>query len=256
MVNGRAVLSFRDNDPLKGSKVAYKSQGVLLKTEAMRITSDHFHNDTFSGAPVNWRDGRICDRRSHQPLAVRSALDIFSLEERTARKASRRCSGARQLYPGDVTVEFYFGNKMDGARGTPYTYARDINVTIGSDGSDLTKGYTFSFGGNGNTESYISRDGVIVERFPARIPMTMDYHRHWFAFKAERQGNMMKFRVDHVFQSPERKNPPELVFEDTLPVTGDRVAIWTYEHGIMISKVRISGDNGEDTENPIFCLRR
>ncbi len=43
-----------------------------------------------------------------------------------------------------------------------------------------------------------------------------------------------------------------MIFEDTQPLVGDRVAIWTYDHGMMISKVRISGDNGEDTESPDF----
>ena len=255
LVNGKAVLSFRDNDPLKGSKVAYKTQGILVKTEAMRIISDHFRNDTFSGAPVNWRLGGSAIAEVTNRWQCDPRWTFFSLQnERNVGKPAVLWS--KQLYPGDVTVEFYFGNKMDHMRGNPYTYARDVNVTIGSDGSDLTKGYTFSFGGNGNTTSYISRNGVIVKQFPARIPTTMDYHRHWFAFKAERQGNIMKFRVDHFFQAPGKGDgkipPPEMVFEDSVPVSGDRIAIWTYEHGIMISKIRISGDNGEDTESPDF----
>ena len=250
LVNGKAVLSFRDNEPLKGSKVAYMTQGILVKTEAMRITSDHFRADTFSGAPVNWRTASHAIAEVTNRWQCDPRWTFFSLQN-DMRLSKPAVLWSKQLYPGDVTVEFYFGNKMDHARGNPYSYARDVNVTIGSDGSDLTKGYTFSYGGNNNSESYIMRDGVIVKRFPARIPMTMDYHRHWFSFKAERQGNQMKFRVDHVFLSPERKNS-ELVFEDTQPLEGNRVAIWTYEHGIMISKVRISGDNGEDTENPDF----
>ncbi len=250
LVNGRAVLSFRDNDPLKGSKVAYKTVGVQVKTEAMRITSDHFRNDTFSGAPVNWRVAGTAIAEVTNRWQCDPRWTFFSLQNEM-RLGKPAVLWSKQLYPGDTTVEFYFGNKMDHARGNPYSYARDINVTIGSDGSDLTKGYTFSFGGNNNTESYIMRDGVIVKRFPARIPTTMDYHRHWYSFKAERQGNQIKFRVDHFFASAERKNP-ELVFEDTQPIVGDRVAIWTYDHGIMISKVRISGDNGEDTESPDF----
>jgi len=216
----------------------------------MRITSDHFRNDTFSGAPTNWRTAGHAIAEVTNRWQCDPRWTFFSLQN-DLRAGKPAVLWSKYLYPGDVTVEFYFGNKMDHMRGNPYSYARDINVTIGSDGSDLRKGYTFSFGGNGNTCSYIMRDGVEVKRLPARIPTTMDYHRHWFAFKAERQGKMLKFRVDHFFQTAEQKNS-ELVFEDTQPIVGDRVAIWTYDHGMMISKVRISGDNGEDSESPDF----
>src|SRR5204862_5138898 len=118
---------------------------------------------------------------------------------------------------------FYFGNKMDASRGNPYSYARDVNVTIGSDGTDLRKGYTFSFGGQDNTCSYIMRDGVIVKRLPVTIPRSMDYHRHWFQVKAERHGNSVPFRVAHLVVSQHRLTA-DMVHQRTVPRTGDRVA--------------------------------
>jgi hypothetical protein len=252
LVNGRAVLYFRDENPLKGSKVAFYTQGVLIKTEAVRITSDHFHNDTFSGAPVSWRPAGAAVAEVTNRWQCDPRWSFFSLyNDRSRGKPAVLWS--KHVYPGDVAVEFYFGNKMDASRGTPYSYARDVNVTIGSDGSDLRKGYTFSFGGNDNSCCYIMRDGVEVKRVPVRIPTTMDYHRHWFVFKAERQGNTIKFRVDQFFQNSEKRNsPPEMVFEDSQPLTGDRIAIWTYDHAIMISKIRISGDGGDSIESPDF----
>jgi len=251
LVNGRAVLSFRDNDPLKGSKVAYYTSGVLVKNESARITSDHFHNDTFSGAPVNWRTAGYAIAEVTNRWQCDPRWTFFSLQNDIRSGGKPAVLWSKQIYPGDCTVEFYFGNKMDHMRGNPYSYARDVNVTIGSDGQDLRKGYTFSFGGYGNTCCYIMRDGVEVKRVSARIPTGMDYHRHWFAFKAERQGKLVKFRVDHFFQDNDKKTS-DLVFEDSQPLAGDRVAIWTYDHGIMISKVRISGDDGETTEDPDF----
>ncbi len=205
LINGRAVLSFRDNDPLKGSKVAFKTLGVTVKTESMRITSDHFRSDTFSGAPVNWRTAGYAIAEVTNRWQCDPRWTFFSLQN-DMKAGKPAVLWSKQLYPGDATVEFYFGNKMDHMRGNPYQYARDINVTIGSDGADLTKGYTFSFGGDNNRHSYIMRDGVEVKSFPARIPTTMDYHRHWFAFKAERQGKQVKFRVDHFFQTGDNKN--------------------------------------------------
>ena len=237
LVNGRAALSFRDEAPLKGSKVAYYTLGVLIKAEAVRITSEHFRNDTFSSAPVNWRVAGAGIAQVTNRWECDPRWSFFSLKNDRA-IGNPAVLWSKQLYPGDVAVEFYFGNKMDSSRGSPYTYARDVNVTIGSDGSDLRKGY-------------ISRDGKIVAKLPVTIPRSMDLHRHWFQVKAERHGNKMSFRVDHYFTSPDRK-VTELEFEDTAPLGGDRVAIWTYNHAIMISKVRISGDGGETTESPDF----
>jgi hypothetical protein len=34
-----------------------------------------------------------------------------------------------------------------------------------------------------------------------------------------------------------------------MPVEGDRVAIWTYNHAVMISRVRISGEGGQQAED-------
>src|SRR5262249_47041420 len=151
----------------------------------------------------------------------------------------------KTAYPGDVTVEFFVSNKMEGERGPPYTYARDMNVTICSDGSDLNKGYTFHFGGNGNTGSFITRNGVEVKRSakPITIPTDMNFHRHWFIMKIEKHGSRVSFRVDRYFEDEKDAKGEkigELAFEDPNPLTGNRIGLWTYNHAIMISRVRIS----------------
>ena len=162
-------------------------------------------------------------------------------------------------FPGDVSVELFAGNKMESARGAPYTYARDINVTICSDGADLTKGYTFHFGGNNNSGSYITRNGLEVKRSakPVLIPTDMFLHNKWFAIKAERRG--LARVLPHHAPTPRRSLPTrktsngetisELAFDDPHPLTGVR-RVWTYDHGIMLSRVRISGAGGETLEDP------
>jgi hypothetical protein len=42
-----------------------------------------------------------------------------------------------------------------------------------------------------------------------------------------------------------------MIYEDTQPLVGDRVAIWTYDHAIMLSKIRISGES-QGVEAPDF----
>jgi len=247
LVNGRPALQYRDDSPLIGNKVAYYTQGVTLRSEATKITSDNFRNDFFSGAPTGWRTAGSAIAEVTNRWQCDPRWSFFSLKnDRERGKAAALWS--KYLYPGDVTVEFFVGNKMEGVRGQPYLYSRDINVTICSDGADLNNGYTFMWGGHNNSGSMILRNGVEVRRHGARIPTDMNYHRYWFSFKVEKQGGRLTFRVDRFFASDSKQ--AELVYEDPQPLQGDRVAIWTYDHAIMLSRVRISGDGGNVCEHP------
>jgi hypothetical protein len=249
LVNGQPVLSYRDESPLPGSRVAYYTKGVSLRTEATRITSDSFRDELFSRAPVAWRTAgpftiaEVTNRWQCDPR-----WSFFSLKSEN-KHPSPAVLWSKELYPGDVTVECFVSNKMEGERGAPYSYARDINITICSDGSDLTRGYTFMFGGDNNTGSMIKRNGKEVVRTvkPIVIPTDMNLHRHWFSIKVEKHGSKLSFRVDKYFQD---EKEGELVYEDPEPVSGNHIALWTYNHAMMISRIRVSGEGGNVCEEP------
>lgn len=254
-INGKPALVWKDEKPLVGSRVAYYTRGVDVKVESAKIVSDHFRNELFSNAPVDWRTAGLAIAEVTNRWQCDPRWSFFSLKNDISRREDGKAAvlWSKYLYPGDVTVEFFVGNKMEGERGRPYTYARDINVTICSDGSDLTKGYTFQFGGQANKASYILRNGAEVKSAPLTIPVDMNYHRHWFSVRVEKRGNRLSYRVDRYFSdpsSPAKQPEGEMVYEDEKPLEGNRVAIWSYDHGVMISRVRISGDGGIEAEVP------
>jgi len=249
MINGRPVASYRDDQPLSGSKVAYYTQGIQVRTEATKIISNNFRNDLFSSAATAWRTAGAAIAEVTNRWQCDPRWSFFSLKN-DKRRGKPAVLWSKGLYPGDVTVEFYCANKMEAERGQPYSYARDINVTIASDGTDLTKGYTFMFGGMNNQGSMVLRNGVEVKRVGARIPMDMNFHRHWFSIKIEKQGGRLSFRVDRFFANDKSS---DLVYEDSVPLEGNRIAIWTYDHALMISRVRISGEGGSVLENPDYA---
>ena len=246
MLDGRPVIQFRDEKPLTGNKVAYYTQGVVLRSEATKITSDNFRSDLFSRAPTAWRTAGNVVAEVTNRWQCDPRWSFFSLKNDLRRAGKTAAFWSKYLYPGDVTMEFYVGNKMEGERGQPYTYSRDINVTICSDGSDLGKGYTFMWGGDNNTVSRILRDGVEVKRSGEHIPTDMNYHRVWFTYRVEKQGGHLIFRV---LDSSGRRHC-ELTYDDPQPLQGSHLAIWTYNHAIMLSRVRISGDGGNVAEHP------
>ncbi len=208
-------------------------------------------------APTEWRvagdvnlnNGSITNRWECDPR-----YSFFTLTN--DRKLGKRAVlWSKRSLTGDLSVEFFFGIKQDHKYGNPYSYARDVNLTICSDGSDLTKGYTFCFGGMNNTCSCIMRDGVIVRQLPVKIPTALDYTRHWFRFSVERTGNTVSFGVDHFFSSPTSKTS-RMEFEDPEPLSGDRIAIWIYDCPISVSRITLSGDGEGAMEPPDFLPGR
>jgi hypothetical protein len=256
IVNGRPALVYRDDAPLPGGMVAFYTRNISVKPEAVKITTDHCLNDVFTTAPVDWRPAGFAIAEVANRWQCSPNWSFFSLKnDRTKGKPAVLWS--KRLYPGDTTVEFFVAHKMERERGEPYVYARDINVTICSDGQDLTKGYTFMWGGHNNRGSMILRNGVEVkhnnatiptEHGNSRIPET-DWHHHWFSVRVEKNGPKVTFRVDRFFENEPNE---EMTFEDPQPLTGNRIAIWTYDHCILISRARISGEGGVEIEDPDF----
>lgn len=256
LVNGRPAAVFRDDHPLTGSKVAYFTRGLRAKAEAFKILSPGFFNDDFSRAPTDWRTaGNVIAEVTNRWQCDPRWTFMSWKNDRTKKEGTQAAVlWSKKKWPGDVTVEFYIGNKMERDRGALYTYARDINVTLSSDGNDLTKGYTFMFGGRKNAKSYILRNDKILAERPVRIPTNPGIvHRHWFFVRVERRslpnGKVrLSFSVDRFFA----KEPAgEWVVTDDKPLQGNRLALWVYDHAVMIARVRISGTVA-GTEDPAW----
>ena len=220
--------------------------GAVRNSFAPRITSGHIHDDLFSQAPTGWRTAgnaiaEVTNRWQSDPRWT-----FFSLQNDLRQPGKTAVLWSKYLYPGDLTLEFYVCNKQAGERGQPFTYAKDINVTICSDGADLGKGYTFKWGGDNNTVSKILRDGLEVKRSSDHIPTDMNYTRYWFRYRVEKQGGHLIF---HILDSSGRKHC-YLTYDDPQPLKGSRVAIWTHDNAIMLARVRLSGDGGIVSEHP------
>lgn len=209
-----------------------------------------YFNERFSGAATEWRlagdvNAGVTNRWQCDP---RWSFYVLANDRKLGKPAAM---WSKRSFPGDVSAEFFVGVAMNANYGNPYRYARDINVTIASDGTDLTKGYTFCFGGLNNSCSCIMRNGEIVKRIPVAIPVMMDYHLHWYHVTVERNGGSLAFHVDHFFDAPDHTHSL-LEFEDPEPLKGNRVAIWTYDCPLSISRVTLCGETDGSMEAPDF----
>jgi len=245
-VNGVQRLAYKDPAPLDQSKVAWFARGAKVPDEGVDVSSGAVRNYTFGRAPVDWRIAKgiwtVTNKWQCDPR-----WSFWSGRAETTRGGRRdgeklACIWNKRLFERDVTVEFYAGIMMDRGRGGRYEYARDINVTVCGDGRDLVSGYTCMFGGFDDSRSVIARKGKIVRVGGGVIPRHGSIHRKWFYVRAERLGNRIRFNVND--------RMVDLSFDDDNPLEGKQIAIWTYDCGIMISRVRISSPGGNVLEEP------
>jgi hypothetical protein len=236
-VNDEDILIWRDPEPLQGCRVAYALKGLTIDKEDVSVYADNLRVYTFSTAPKDWRSGggiwAVTNRWECDPR-----WSFFSGVPDRGKLAAlwNKCG-----FSGDVCVEFAVGPKMERARGGSYQYARDFNAVLCAEGDDLASGYGFLFGGWDNSATAITRKGKVVARSSYVIPRSSSIHRRWFYIKAEKRGDTLNYWID---------GSRVLTWKDPEPLTGDRAAIWTWDCGIMVSRVRLSASTVTGCELP------
>jgi len=250
-VNRKCVLARRDAAPLKGDILGWYSRDIRVDTKSVAVSSPNVHEYLFRRAHTDWRVvagiWEVTNRWQCDPrwtfFSGRSSWKLAAIWNK--RKLS-----------GNVTLDFYVGPKMDRERGQNYEYVSDMNCTLAADGSDLSSGYSFLFGGFGNTKTVLLRENKVVvegkwknsqgymqEGQPAIIPSSrgMSIHRMWFHVKAQKKGGRLRLWIDD-----------QLVIDytDDKPLTGDHVALWTWNNGIMMARVVVSAEKTGAYESP------
>lgn len=239
-VDGKVVLTYQDAKPLAGRRIAWGANGVEPAKDGVNVLSRSVSVYSFHKAPVDWRPAtgqwQVTNRWHCDPR-----WSFFAGERR---KDKLVALWNKRNFGSDVTLEFAAGIRHDPDRGhTSYVYARDINAVLCGDGSDLRKGYNFIFGGWGNKHTRILRDGkVVAETTKVLMPGDSSQHRYWFYIKVQKQGGRLRFYVD---------NSLALEYNDPAPLTGRKMAMWTWDNDLMIARVRISTPGRAPCELPV-----
>ena len=191
------------------------------------VYSENLLNYSFQSAPTDWREGG----------GIWEVSNKWQCDPRWSFFSGRQLGGGAAIWfrrplVGDFTLDCYIGNKMASERGNQYEYARDMNISFCADGHDLTSGYSFLFGGHNNARTSLYRqekewatDGKVINQ--------RGLHRKWYHFQVTRRGGEITASVDGV---------PVFRKVDAEPLPGGYFAVWTYDNGIMLGRVRISAD--------------
>jgi len=235
ILDGRPLIAWTDPQPLTGERVGWFVTGADLDKAKVQVFSNNVLTDTFRQAPSEWRT-------AGGAWAVQKR---WQCDPRWSFFSGENFDGPAVLwhkrsFRGDITVEFAAAIKMRRERGSYTSYGRDINISLCADGQDVDSGYSFVFAGWGNKRNAILRQGKVVAEASAPL-LTEDIHRKWFLIRAEKRGGKLRFFIDDALACE---------YDDAQPLSGDRIALWTYRCGIMVSRFRLSAQEIGTKESP------
>ena len=248
-LDGRGSLIWRDEAPLRGDRLGWDVTGGVVKMEAddVLVSSPNVYQYNFTQAPTEWRTAgglwEVSNRWECDPR-----WSFFSGRSETSEVAAL---WSKRLFKGDVTVDYYIAPKMNSKRGNAYQYVRDFNCTIGADGKDLASGYSFLVGGFDNSRLGIYRGTKLLDEAKGRsrgevIPRSSEIHHLWFHIRVQKKGDTLRLWYEnqlwHETSVVECKDPE--------PLSGNRIAFWTKDCGVMVGKVVISCEDAQKLEDP------
>jgi len=246
--SGQDVLVYHDAQPLTGPRVALRVAGndELYHVKCRR---DGIIDEVFELAPAAWvQQGlwEITNRFSCTPTwSHMTALERDGL-------------GAiwhKDAFPGNVTVEYYAGMRMQSDYAMIYPRPGDFNCTFGARWLDFASGISILPGAwdpdwSSVWTRFVQGPTTVAETDRPLVPRTRedsgqryipvpyisagrDVHGAWYYVKSRYVDNQLEGYFDNV----------KVLEADAPKVDGDRVAIWTQSDQIVVARVRITYQN-------------
>jgi hypothetical protein len=142
-------------------------------------------------------------------------------------------------FDGSVVVEIYAGFAMDSPFAPFYNRVGDINITVAGNGIDLNSGYTMVFAGWDNRFTRLLREDRIVAESPEiLLPENRDafqlesLHWQWHQVRLVKRRDMIRGYVNGRLA---------VAFDDPEPLTGNRLAVWTWDNQLLLARAAVAG---------------
>jgi len=207
--------------------------GARPALDSVQINTSHVYDYTFASPPTDWWvQSGVWDMTNRWSCSPGWSWFGGRSDEVAAVWNKRKFSG-------DISVQTYFSFKM-GVSGTPRwpEYPCNFAMTVLGNGKDLGSGYTLIAGADRNTHTVLMRNGKMVAQTTdanALFPTILDgnppkVHRQWWYMRINKVGSRIDCYLD---------NDLILSYTDPDPIESGQTAIWTYNNGIMLSRVQI-----------------
>ncbi len=217
-------------------RVVLVTGGLDVEPGSVDILSSNLYDYTFGNAPVDWAVTNGIWESTYR-WACQPQWSWYGGCNATGPAAVWN----KREFVGDILVEVYaaFKHKFD-ITTRAYKNPHDINITICGNGRDFDSGYTFMLGGKHNTVTQITKGTrvlasttapeMLLPIFEEGFPTGYEFHRKWWGLRVSKVGSKLRFFVDDQLACEA---------DDPSPLPGGKVALWTYDNGILIPRVKI-----------------
>jgi hypothetical protein len=248
---GRELFSHREQAPLTGRELGLAVREPL-DFACVEVKRDRVKDYQFERATADW-----------QTVGKWEVTNRFSCDPRWSHMNGRSRGVAalwnKLAFEGDYTLEYYAGMRMRqgdmlDVSSVYYPRVGDINVALCADGSSLFSGYNViiaawdkwwserwtQFRRRGDVVAKIDREFVprTRDKKPVTRPIEGEWdpggrpvHGAWYFVKVRKTGG----RFDVWFD-----NTPVFSYEDSEPLPGNRLALWTQDNSIVVARARIA----------------
>ncbi len=229
---------------LGGGQIMFVNGGLPIDPGNVELQTRNYKDYTFSNAPAEW----TVTSGTWATVNRWTCSPAWSWYGGYAREGPAAI-WTKEEFAGDQVVEAYFAFIM-GLEGAQYTYGNvpnaykggnDVCITICGDGANPASGYTFILGAKGNTSTRIMKGTQLLAETTRPEALFYDWkkgqptnmylwHRHWWSFRVVKAGTRLQLWYEG-----------KLVVEaqDPDPLPSGRTAIWVYDNGILLPRVRL-----------------
>jgi hypothetical protein len=240
--------------------------------QSVQVKSDHVYDYTFSKAPTDWRvqSGKwaMTNRWSCSP-----GWSWFG-----GRSEEVAAIWNKRKFSGDFSLHVYFAFKEGSVPETARWREKqsDVGISFSGDGTNLGSGYALILGANDNGHTVLLKQGEVVRESlatEARFPSMVDgVPPAWERYSMPRSAtntttsnttNTRSFRgsdasgraygqthwwhavIDKFDNRIECWLDGKLLFsyDDPQPLHEGQIALWTYNNGVVLSRVQIYYEN-------------
>lgn len=231
------ILAHQVGGAASGDYLGFERGGLSAGPAQIAVRSDGILDETFSGAPTSWRSGsgiwEVHDRWPCYP-----GWSWFGGRDEEG-EPKNPILWSKDLWTGELVLEVWSALIMDLPQEPGYSDPSDLNCTICANGRDLCSGYSFIYAGDHNKHAKMMRGNEVVAENPEGhfvnpVSPNADFHRHWFKTRVHKRGGHIEYYVDDKLM---------VQYDDPQPLSDGGIALWSYNNGILVSRVRISAEH-------------
>ncbi|MGQ9731680.1 MAG: hypothetical protein ACUVX8_10460 [Candidatus Zipacnadales bacterium] len=226
-VNGQTALTYNDEDPpLECPRVGVRLRGTRLCYDDLVLERAGVRTYTFAHAPADWLVQRGTWEVTSRWTCSPGWTWMSGLDTRHALVQSK------WNVQGDVMLDTYVGAKMMQTPAGRKEVLQDIRLGICGQPGYLNAGYFFIVGAKGGSWTALQRNGLVVAEASDFVLPQGSVHNDWTRLTVRKVGPEVSLLC---------QGQPVLTYTDPDPLPGGRVAIGTWDNGVMIPRITVYG---------------